>query len=256
MLEVTRLCLRLITLVVAVGSPIASHIALAMGQGYGAAMAFAAAQAVAGGCLSWATLPRWRWLGPVVALALLAALGIGDRRSAHAGLLAAAGLSHAMLYAALLAFFASTLLPGRTSLVTTLARRLNPTFHAGMGPYTRAVTVAWCLFFAAQLAASALLLAVAPALWGAFVTTLHAPLVLVMALGEYLVRRWRWRHEHYTSLADTVRGVRRIRAEAAQANATAANARTCAPAAGCPARNGSATPRPAPAGDSGPGPAG
>ncbi len=201
---------RAMAIVIAVASPIASHAALAMGRGYGAAVALAAAQAVAGGVVLHGALPRWRWAGVVVPAVLLGALGWGAAQSAEAGLLAAAGVAHAMLYGALLVVFGASLRPGRVSLVTWVASRLNPTFHAGMVPYTRAVTWAWCAFFAGQLALSGVLLVSAPGAWRALVTTAHAPMVAAMAVGEFLVRRWRWRGEHYTSLRDTVVGVRRL----------------------------------------------
>ena len=219
---------------VAVGSPVASHLALAMGRGYGLAVALAGLQATAIGVALWSARGPLRWTGPLVAAALLAALATGGLRSGPTGLLAAAGLSHALLYTGLLLVFGATLRPGRVALVTRFARLLNPAFHPGMVAYTRAVTWAWCAFFVAQLLASALLLAVAPDYWPAFVTTLHAPLVAVMAAAEFLIRRWRWRNEHYTSLMDTIRGV----------TAIARAARTSRPAADCPAHSGNATPRP------------
>lgn len=199
-----------VAVLIAAGSPIVSHVALAFGRGYGAALLLAALQAVAGGVVLWGAWPRWRWAGPVLAVILLAALGAGAARSPEAGLLAAAGVGHAVLYGALLAVFGASLLPGRVSLVTGIASRLNPTFHAGMVPYTRAVTAAWCGLFAGQLVASGVLLATEPGWWRALVTTVHVPIVAGMALVEYGVRRWRWRHEHYTSLRDTVSGVRRM----------------------------------------------
>lgn len=238
-----------LTIAVAVASPIASHGALALGQGYGVAVALAAAQAVAVGLLLRDALPRLRWAGPAASLLLLAALALGARHGAGAALLLAAGVSHAMLYTGLLAVFATTLRPRRESLVTGLARRLNPAFHAGMVPYTRAVTAAWCLFFAAQLLASATLLFLAPQLWRVFVTTVHAPLVLGMAAAEFAVRRWRWRHEHYTGFSDTVRGVRRLM----RPHAARGAARTSMPDAGCPAGSGSAKRPPGPAADTAPG---
>ncbi len=195
---------------VAVLSPVLSHIALLLGQGYGAALACAVAQAGATGLLLWSSLPVRRWLGPIISLTLLAALAAGARFSRPTALLAEAGVAHAILYAALLAVFAGTLRPGRVALVTWLASRLNPTFHAGQVPYTRAVTWAWVLFFAAQLVASAVLLIVDRGLWRDLVTTLHLPLVLAMLLAEAAIRRWRWRHEHATSLADTISGTRRL----------------------------------------------
>jgi uncharacterized membrane protein len=215
MKESVRRRLRLLAATVAVASPVASHAALALGQGYGAALSLAAAQALASGLLVSTLFSKRRWLGAVLALSLLAALALGTWSSAASGLLALAGLGHTLLYGTLFAVFATSLQPGRVSLVTGLASRLNPSFHEGMTPYTRGVTMAWCLFFAAQLVVSGVLVAFAPRLWGPFVTTAHAPLVVVMALAEFLVRRWWWRHEHYTSLTDTIRGVARLRAEAA-----------------------------------------
>ena len=202
--------LRATAAAVAILSPVASHIALSLGQGYGTALAFAGAQAVATGLILWSSLPAYRWIGPIISLTLLAALGLGVIVSIPAALMAEAGVAHAILYSALLAIFASTLRPGRMAVATWLASRLNPTFHAGQVPYTRAVTWAWVVFFAAQLAASALLLVTDRSLWRDLVTTLHLPLVVLMLLAAAAVRRWRWRHEHSTSLADTIRGTRRL----------------------------------------------
>lgn len=193
---------------VAVASPLASHLALAGGWGV-AALPLAALQAVAAGIVLWGTLPkRFRALAVVAPLLLLIALAAGAWRSPAAGLLAAAGLSHAMLYAGLLILFGASLSAGRTPLVTRLARRINPAFHAGMEGYTRAVTIAWCLFFAGQVMVSAALLALAPEAWRLFVTVLNLPLAVLMALAEYAVRRWRFRNESHTTLLATIRGVR------------------------------------------------
>ncbi len=200
--------------IVAVGALAASQVLLTMGRGYGAAAWCAAAQAAAGGALLWAALPRLPWAGPAAAGMLLAGLGIGSAWSAEAGVLAMAGLGHALLYGSLLGVFAASLRPGRTSVATKVARRVNPAFHAGMVPYTRGVTAAWCGLFAGQLAASAALLAAAPGAWRLLVTVLHGPLVLLMAAAEMLVRRWRWRQQRATGLADMVRGVRALVSDA------------------------------------------
>lgn len=236
---------RWVALAVAVGAAGATHLALALGQGYGAAVTLAALQAAAIGAALWTAPGPRRWAGPAVGAALLGALALGARHSGAAALLAEAGLAHALLYAGLLALFGSTLRPGRTALVTDFARRLNPGFHAGMVPYTRAVTWAWCGLFAGQLAASAALLETAPAAWAALVTAAHLPLVAAFALGEFAVRRWRWRHGHYTGFIATVRGV----------SVLARAARTSRPGPGCPARSENATRPPPPAPDSAPGPA-
>jgi uncharacterized membrane protein len=193
---------------VAVASPLASHLALAGGWGV-AALPLAALQAVAAGLLLWGTLPgRLRALAVMAPLLLVMALGAGTWRSPAAGLLATAGLSHAMLYAGLLTLFGASLSAGRTPLVTRLAQRINPAFHSGMEGYTRAVTIAWCLFFAGQVIVSAALLALAPEAWRLFVTVLNLPLAVLMALAEYAVRCWRFRNESHTTLLATIRGVR------------------------------------------------
>ena len=235
----------------ALGSPLASHAALASGRGQWLALLLAAGQAVAGGVVLWGVLGRWRLWAPLVSAVLLLGLALGAGRSADTGLLAAAGLGHAMLYAALLGLFASSLRPGQTALITRLARRLNPAFHAGMVPYTQGVTAAWCVFFTGQLAGSAVLLASAPGWWPGFVTTWHAPMAAAAMLGEFAVRRWRFRHERYTGLLDTIRGVR-LSAAAGRARGAGAS-RT---AASCPVHTENATRRPGPGGDTAPGPAG
>ncbi|MBV9748521.1 MAG: hypothetical protein JO157_06895 [Acetobacteraceae bacterium] len=125
------------------------------------------------------------------------------------GLLAVAGLSHLALFGGLLALFGATLLPGRTPLVTQLAERLDPGFHPSMAGYTRAVTWAWCLLFAGELLASLLLLLFAPAAaWSLFVNGLDVALVALMFLGEYGVRRLRFRGREHVPLATLVRAVR------------------------------------------------
>jgi len=197
-------------LAAAVASPFASHAALATGWGMAAALPLAALQAVVVGVVLRRALQpgRWRGLAVLAPAALLLALGAGAWRSAADGLLAAAGLSHAMLYAGLLIVFGASLLPGRTPLATRLAQRLNPAFHCGMQRYTRMVTIAWCLFFAGQLVASAVLATVAPDAWRMFVTVLNLPLAVLMALAEYGARCWRFRNEPHTTLLAMVRGVR------------------------------------------------
>lgn len=232
-------------------APMASHAALLTGRGAGVALGLAAVQALAAGLILW-ELGGWARamavLGPAAMLAGMAALG-GDR-----ALLAAAGFGHALLYLTLLVAFAASLRPGRVSLVTRLARSINPHFHAGMVPYTRAVTWAWCVFAAAQLALSATLLAFAPLGWPLdwwllLVGTLHGPMAAGLAVVEFAVRRWRWPGEHVGFL-EMVRGVR-----ASVRDGRAAGAGASRPAAGCPAHSGSATRRPDPGADSGPGPA-
>ena len=86
--------------------------------------------------------------------------------------------------------FAFSLLPGREALVTRLARvTRGGILPASAVPYTRAVTLAWAVFFAVAAAASAFLFAFASiAAWSLFVNLLMWPLVAAMFVIEYAIR--------------------------------------------------------------------
>jgi hypothetical protein len=104
------------------------------------------------------------------------------------GFVTVSALTHWSIYAALLAGFALTLRPGHEPLITAMARRMH-----GLTPemirYTRKVTIAWSLFFAAQLAISVSLFCFAPlTVWSFFVNVLDIPLVAAMFAAEYAVR--------------------------------------------------------------------
>jgi uncharacterized membrane protein len=125
-------------------------------------------------------------------------------------LMVAAALSHGALYLSVLLLFGLSLRPGREALVSRLARRVEPCPIPVLIAYARGVTWLWAGFGAAQLAVSALLLAVAPLpVWSAFVNVLDAPLVGLVFASEYAVRRWRFRHLRLATLAETVRAFAR-----------------------------------------------
>jgi hypothetical protein len=99
------------------------------------------------------------------------------------------GLLHAACYLFLLGYFGSTLARGREALVTRIARRVHGTLEAPMERFTRGVTVAWCVFFGAQLAMSALLLAFAPLhAWSFFINVLNFPLLALLFVGQFAFR--------------------------------------------------------------------
>lgn len=197
-------------MLVAVAVVLAGHAGVAAGRATSGALFLVAVQACAWALLLWSALPgRWRWLGPGAGAVVLAGVVGGGAVSAETGLQAAAGLAHALIYGALLVAFGSSLRRGRAAVLTVMARRINPHFRPGMVPYTRRVTWVWCGFAAAQLAASALLLSSGHlTAWLLLVGTLHAPLAAGLALGEFLVRRWRFPGEH-TSFAEMIRAIRR-----------------------------------------------
>lgn len=123
---------------------------------------------------------------------LLLAAGVAAfllERDARPGLAAASGIAHAAIYLFLLWFFGHTLLRGKEPLVTRLARQVHGTLPPEMEAYTRRVTFAWCVFFAAQIIASALLLEFASLnTWSLFVSLLNLPLLVLMFAGEYVYR--------------------------------------------------------------------
>jgi uncharacterized membrane protein len=111
------------------------------------------------------------------------------------------GLPHAAAYLFFLWLFGRTLAAGRDPLITAVARRVHGTLKPEIEAYTRNVTLAWCLFCCAQLAASVLLFAFAPVdAWLLFVGLLNFPLLAFMFLGEYCYRLVRYPDHPRTSM--------------------------------------------------------
>ena len=187
--------------------PFVSHVAITTGRVTAVAIVVAAVQAGALAVVSLRQAGGWqRALGIVAAIGLGAMLALklmGSQEAGKLGLIASSGLSHAVIYTSLLLLFGQSLRPGRTALVTGLAQRLRGRLVPAMVDYTRNVTKAWCVFFLAQLAGSATLLALAPDwAWSLFVNVLDGPAVAAMFLAEFAIRRWRFRDEqHFSPLA-------------------------------------------------------
>lgn len=182
--------------------PLLVHGAIVADLDADTALVLALVQAGVTGLVVGRAAPRFRWIALAGAIALF---GL-SWRSARDGLLAASAISHAAIYVGLLALFGRTLLAGREPLITWIARRIRGSLTDEMLVYTRRVTIAWCLFFAGQLAMSALLFALAPpTVWSFFINVLDLPLVAAMFLTEYAYRlRKFWNYSH-GSIADVVR---------------------------------------------------
>jgi len=146
-------------------------------------------------------------VGPMLALAGLLAWQRGQRLLAALALLATAtlawhawrggGLAPGSIYVAqhvaihgLLAFvFGLTLVGGRESLVTALARRVHGAMTPTMAAYSRKVTVVWTVYFVAMALLSLALYALAPfATWAAFANLATPLAMVVLFVGEYLLR--------------------------------------------------------------------
>ena len=105
--------------------------------------------------------------------------------------------------------FARTLIAGRQPLCTRFAEAM----HAPMTPqheiYTRQVTLAWSLFFAAMALVSTLLFFLTPlTTWSVFANFLTLPLVALMFIAEYAVRRHVLPEMRNMHILDAVRAFR------------------------------------------------
>ena len=111
------------------------------------------------------------------------------------------GVPHAAINVLLLWVFGRTLVNAREPLITSFARRMHGSLPAHVEAYTRRVTAAWCVFFAAQIALSAILFTASPLeVWSFFVNVLAFPLVGVMFVAEYLYRIARFPEDDHVSI--------------------------------------------------------
>lgn len=112
-----------------------------------------------------------------------------------------------ILIPALLAwFFASTLRPGRESLITAVARAARPDTPDYLLRYSRTLTVLWASLFAAMALWDGLLAAFAPQRWWSFMANFANYLVVgAFVVGEYVFRRLRFRDYAHPGFAEYVR---------------------------------------------------
>jgi len=106
----------------------------------------------------------------------------------HSGLLF--WLQDMGLLLALLATFGRTLVGGRTPLCVTFAEMVHGSLSAAHERYARQVTVAWVVFFGLLAAISTLLFLLTPlTVWSVYANFMVLPLVALVFVAEYLVRR-------------------------------------------------------------------
>ena len=156
--------------------------------------------------LAWRSPRRFIMLGMLVLLCI--ALWAGwSALETHFGLVY--WLEHAGIQLILFMTFGRTLIAGRQPLCTRFAEAV----HAPVTPqheiYARQVTIAWTLFFGAMALASTLLFFLAPlATWSIFANFLTLPLVALMFIAEYWVRRWVLPNMQHTHVLDALRAFR------------------------------------------------
>jgi uncharacterized membrane protein len=118
-------------------------------------------------------------------------------------------LQHVGMQLILFIIFGRTLIAGRQPLCARFAQTVHVVVTPQHEIYARQVTIAWTLFFAAMALASTLLFFLAPlAIWSVFANFLTLPLVALMFIAEYWVRRWVLPDLQRTHILDAVRAFR------------------------------------------------
>jgi uncharacterized membrane protein len=135
----------------------------------------------------------WRWSGAF--MALLAAAATAYLLRAFWPLFAQNFsivylLQQTGFYSIMAFTFGRSLRKGSVPLCTQLADKVHGPLSALELRYTRQVTLAWVIFFLCDVAANFLLFEFAPlSIWSVFVNFCSLPLILLMFVAEYAVRR-------------------------------------------------------------------
>jgi uncharacterized membrane protein len=110
---------------------------------------------------------------------------------------------------ALALVFGASLRPQHEPVISVFARLEQGELPADLARYTRRLTWTWTALFA-TMAATSLVLAVAGTLqtWSLFANVINYALVALLFAGEYLYRKYRFRHYRHATLAQLVRNVR------------------------------------------------
>jgi len=156
--------------------------------------------------LAWRSPRRFIMLG-VLALLCIALWAGWPALEHHYGLVY--WLQHVGIQLILVVTFGRTLVAGRQPLCTRFARAVHVLVTPQHEIYARQVTIAWTLFFVAMALASTLLFFLAPlATWSVFANFLTLPLVALMFIAEYWVRRWVLPDMQHAHILDAVRAFR------------------------------------------------
>lgn len=87
-------------------------------------------------------------------------------------------------------FFGHTLIAPRTPLITQFAQTIHGSLPDGIKQYTRGVTLAWTVFFLAQIVLSLIIFySFSLETWSLFANVLNWPLVILMFMGEFVCRK-------------------------------------------------------------------
>jgi uncharacterized membrane protein len=135
----------------------------------------------------------WRWSGALIGLlaAVTAAFLLRAFWPLFAQNFSIVYLIQQVGFYSIMAFtFGRSLRKGSVPLCTQLADKVHGPLSALELRYTREVTLAWVIFFLLNLAVTFLLFEFAPLrIWSIFVNFCSLPLILLMFVAEYAVRR-------------------------------------------------------------------
>ncbi len=192
---------------VLIGYPLLAHYTNESGQSgnLGALVAIAPVVLIAL-VLAWRAPRRLIMLG-VLLLACVALWAEWPALEHHFGLVY--WLQHVGMQLVLFMTFGRTLIAGRQPLCTRFAYAVHAQVTPQHEAYARQVTLAWTLFFAAMALTSTLLFFLAPlATWSVFANLLTLPLVALMFIGEYWIRRWALPEMRHMRILDALRAYR------------------------------------------------
>lgn len=156
--------------------------------------------------LAWRSTGRFIMIGVLVLMCI--ALWAGwPALEQHYGLVY--WLQHVGVQLVLFMTFGRTLTGGRQPLCTRFAEAVHAPLTSQHEIYARQVTIAWTLFFAAMALISTMLFFLTPiATWSVFANFMTLPLVVLMFVAEYLVRRRLLTNMRNTHILDAVRAFR------------------------------------------------
>ena len=188
-----------------IGYPLLAHYTNLYAHNLGAPVSIAPVLAIAL-ALAWSSSRRFVMLGTLMLLCV-ALINKWSVLEQHFGLVY--WLQDVGLQLILLMTFGRTLIAGRQPLCTRFAEALHPPLTRQHEHYARKVTVAWTLFFAAMALISTLLFFLAPLrIWSIFANFLTLPLIALMFIAEYRVRRRVLPDVQNTHILDAVRAYR------------------------------------------------
>ena len=143
---------------------------------------------------------RWAWASVPVVVAVIYLLVTFDAAPAVIALPAV------LVPAFLCVVFGSTLRPGRTALITRIARAARPSLSDEIARHTRLLTWLWTLLFAAMVGTSLVLLLVGRMDWWSLQTNLLNYLACAtLFVGDFFYRRARFPDEPHMGFVDYMR---------------------------------------------------